>query len=184
LTQKTVYYCSFETISLLLYRFNDNLKSNKMKKIRIIIFFAALFLITPSGINAQVSVNININAQPQWGPDEYDYVEYYYLPEAGIYYYAPKKQFIYRHGNKWIFTSKLPYMYRNLDLYSTYKVVINEPRPYLRNNYYTSHYKKYKNSHSKQGNIRDSRNQRLNRGGVNQEKSGRMMDKGHTNGRK
>jgi hypothetical protein len=150
-----------------------------MKKFRMLMFFAALFLIIPSGINAQVSVNININAQPQWGPDEYDYVDYYYLPEAGIYYYAPKKQFIYRQGNRWVFTYKLPYIYRNLDLFSTYKVVINEPRPYLRNSYYTSHYRKYRNYHSKQGNIRDSRNPRFNRGNANHGNPGSKMDVGH-----
>ncbi|MDD4713404.1 MAG: hypothetical protein PHP34_08750 [Bacteroidales bacterium] len=146
-----------------------------MKKLSSLLFFAVLFLMSPSHVGAQIRVNININSQPQWGPEDYDYVEYYYLPEVDIYYYTPSAQFIYRHGNRWVYTYKLPYQYRNLNLYSTYKVVINEPRPYLRHNYYLSHYKGYKNSHSKQGNIRDSRDPRYKNGNRNQGHSGNRV---------
>lgn len=144
-----------------------------MKKINIIMFIAALFLISSSDVSAQVHVSINVNSQPQWGPDEYDYVEYYYLPEFGIYYYAPKAQFIFRKGNRWVYAYDLPYQYRNVNLYSTYKVVINEKRPYLRNNYYASHYRKYKNAHSRQGNIRDSKNPKYRN--ANQSHSGNKV---------
>jgi len=138
-----------------------------MKKLSSLLFFAVLFLLSPSGVGAQIRVNINV--QPQWGPEDYDYVEYYYLPEVGIYYYAPTAQFIYRQGSRWIYTYRLPYKYRHLNLYSTYKVVINKPRPYLRHNYYSSHYKEYRNNHSKQGNIRDSRDPRYKNGNRDRE---------------
>ena len=151
---------SFEAISKNGAHILVQFKLNIMKKFKIILFLAALFLMSPSGSSAQIRVNINIGSQPQWGPEEYDYVDYYYMPEIGMYYYAPKAQFIYRSGNRWIFSTRLPYQYRNFDLYSTYKVVINEPRPYLRHSYYQSHYRKYKNYRSKQGNIRDSRDSR------------------------
>ena len=131
-------------------------------------------MLNPSIISAQVHVNININSMPLWGPAGFDHVEYYYLPEAGIYYYAPKSQFIYMKGGRWIFSSRLPYQYRNLNLYSTYKVVINSPKPYLRNGYYGSHYKGYRNYHSKQGTIRDSRGLR-NGNGNNQGKVGNRV---------
>jgi|GEM_PF-408137 len=146
-----------------------------MKKLSSLLFFAVLFLMSPSNVGAQIRVNININSQPQWGPEDYDYVEYYYLPEVDIYYYAPGAQFIYRHGNRWVYTYKLPYQYRNLNLYSTYKVVINKPRPYLHHNYYSSHYKGYRNSHSRQGNIRDSRDPRYKNGNKNQGHSGNRV---------
>ncbi|MDD4921107.1 MAG: hypothetical protein PHS30_01370 [Bacteroidales bacterium] len=146
-----------------------------MKKFRTLLFLAALFLIHPSDISAQIRVNININSQPQWGPEEYDYVEYYYMPEFGIYYYAPKAQFIYRNGNRWVFSYNLPDQYRHVNLYSTYKVVINEPRPYLRNRYYSSHYKNYRNYHSKQGTIRDSKNPRYKNGNNHQGHSADKM---------
>jgi hypothetical protein len=131
-----------------------------MKKLTLLLFIGLFFMLSPAIISAQVHVNININSMPLWGPAGFDHVEYYYLPEAGIYYYAPRSQFIYLKNERWIFSSRLPYQYRNLNLYSTYKVVINSPKPYLRNGYYGSHYKGYRNYHSKQGTIRDNRGQR------------------------
>lgn len=128
-----------------------------MKKIRILLIVSTLFFFSISSIQAQVGININIGTQPQWGPVSYDYVEYYYLPEYDVYYNAPQSQFIYLNGSNWVFASNLPSRYHNVDLYRTYKVVINEPKPYLKHSYYAGHYKKYKNVHSKQGNIRDSR---------------------------
>ncbi|HEY5500069.1 MAG TPA: hypothetical protein VIK20_06775 [Bacteroidales bacterium] len=142
-----------------------------MKKIKILFFLAALFLMSPSESSAQIHVNINLGSQPQWGPEEYDYVDYYYMPEIGIYYYAPKAQFIYREGNRWIFSTRLPYQYRNFNLYSTYKVVINEPRPYLRHSYYQTRYKKFSNYHSRQGNIRDSKDSRYRDARIQQNNS-------------
>ena len=146
-----------------------------MKKIKIVLFLAALSLLSSSGISAQVHINININSQPQWGPDNYDYVEYYYLPEAGIYYYAPKAQFIYRQGNRWVYAYHLPHQYSNLNLYTTYKVVVNEPRPYLRHTYYASHYKGYGNRHSRQGTIRDSKNTKYRKENSSRNPSGNRM---------
>jgi hypothetical protein len=145
-----------------------------MRKLVIIIFIGTLSILNFSIISAQIRVKVNINSMPLWGPEGFDHVEYYYLPEAGIYYYAPKSQFIYMKGGRWIFSSRLPYQYRNLDLYSTYKVVINSPKPYLRNGYYGSHYKGYRNYHSKQGTIRDSRGLR-NGNGNNQGKVGNRV---------
>jgi hypothetical protein len=127
-----------------------------MKKLQILLIFVTLFLMKASIASAQVSVSFNINSQPLWGPVSYDYVEYYYLPEYDIYYDAPKAQFVYMKDNRWLFSGRLPYQYRNIDLYSTYKVVINEPKPYLRNDHYANHYKQYKHEHSKQELIRDS----------------------------
>lgn len=89
---------------------------------------------------AQVNVSININSQPDWGPRGYDYVEYYYLPDIEAYYYVPRRQFVYISGGNWIFSAHLPPAYRNYDLYSGYKVVVNQPRAYR---YYKSHRVKY-----------------------------------------
>jgi hypothetical protein len=127
-----------------------------MKKLRIILILVTLFLMKASFTSAQVSVTFNIESQPLWGPVSYDYVEYYYLPEYDIYYHAPKAQFVYKNGNKWMFSNRLPYQYRHADLFSTYKVVINEPNPYLRNDHYANNYKHFKHEHSKQDIIRDS----------------------------
>lgn len=148
-----------------------------MKKFKIAFLLSALFLISPMLINAQVSVNINIGSQPTWGPEEYDYVDYYYMPEIGIYYNVPRGQYIYRNGNRWVYSHNLPVQFRRINLYNTYKVVINEPRPYLRHNYYSNHYKKYKNYHSRQINRRDSHNPRYNKAQNSRSRSHRQISK-------
>lgn len=105
---------------------------------------------------AQVSFRFNIGIQPVWGPAGYDHVEYYYLPEIEAYYYVPTRQYIYLYNGRWITRGYLPQRYRNFDLYSTRKIVINEPKPYMRHNEMRS---KYSNSrdHQNQQSIRDSR---------------------------
>jgi hypothetical protein len=97
---------------------------------------------------AQVNVSVNIGAQPLWGPVGYDHADYYYLPDINAYYYVPRRHFIYREGPKWIFAASLPVAYAHFDLYHGYKVVINEPTPYLRHNVY---YKKYHGYSGKKG---------------------------------
>lgn len=79
---------------------------------------------------AQVSVNVNIGAQPMWGPAGYASVDYYYLPDIECYYYVPRHQFVYLSGPNWVFSYNLPARYRGYDLYGGYKVVCSGPRPY------------------------------------------------------
>lgn len=79
---------------------------------------------------AQVSVSVNIGAQPMWGPAGYSSVDYYYLPDIECYYYVPRRQFVYLSGPNWVFSYDLPSRCRGYDLYSGYKVVCEGPRPY------------------------------------------------------
>ena len=147
-----------------------------MKKLGILMFVtAALFFASQTNSSAQIRVSLNINSQPLWGPVDNDYVEYYYLPEYDMYYNAPEAQFVYRSGSTWEFSKTLPYKYRNANLDRTYKVVVNEQKPYLRNDFYASKYKKYKNFHSKQVNIRDSRDRKYD--GVRNHQNGSKNDK-------
>ena len=130
--------------------------------------------------SSQVSVNINIGAQPSWGPVGYDYVEYYYLPDIEVYYYVPRHQYVYLSNGRWIFSTSLPYRYRSYNLYSGYKVVINEPKPYL---YFSNHkvkYAKYKGYNNKQTVIRNSSDAKYkSRGNI---KSNGNIGKGKGNG--
>ena len=66
-----------------------------MKKVVLSIFFAIASLAIVNTAKAQVKVNLNVGAQPEWGPTGYDRVEYYYMPDIESYYYVPKKQFVY-----------------------------------------------------------------------------------------
>jgi hypothetical protein len=89
---------------------------------------------------AQVSLQINIGSQPNWGPRGYNHVDYYYLPEVESYYYVPTRQFVYLERNRWVHRKSLPSRYRNYDLYGGRKIVINQPRPYLQHHVYQSSY--------------------------------------------
>ena len=107
---------------------------------------------------AQVSVSINIGRQPVWGPVGYDYVDYYYLPDLGVYYDVPRGMFVYYDLGRWNFAPALPPRYGHYDLYRSYKVVVNDRNPWLRNTYYRSHYASYRGR--TQPIIRDSHDNR------------------------
>jgi len=127
-----------------------------MKKIMLSMLFAIASLAIVNTSKAQVSVNINIGTQPEWGPVGYDYAEYYYLPDIESYYYVPKRQFVYYSGNRWVFSSSLPPVYANYDLYSGYKVVVNKHNAYRYFNDHKVRYVKYKNYNNRQVVIRNS----------------------------
>ena len=125
-----------------------------MKKFFLVLLVVGSIISKP--VTAQVSLNINIGSQPTWGPVGYDYVEYYYLPDIETYYYVPRRQFVYLSNGKWVFATALPTRYRSYNLYSGYKVVINQPRPYLHFSTHKSTYAKYKGNNGRQVIIRNS----------------------------
>lgn len=129
----------------------------KAKLIVLAFFFTGCFVCNPT--QAQVNVNVNIGSQAVWGPVGYDYVDYYYLPEVDAFYYVPTAEFIYWSGPKQVTATFLPASH-HINLYSTYKVVVNEPRPYLQHNTYIVKYGKYKKGGPKQKIIRDSQDQK------------------------
>ena len=127
-----------------------------MKKI---LFISAIALCAFSyQAKSQVSVHINIGRQPVWGPVGYDYVNYYYLPDLDVYYDVPHGLFVYYDFGRWNFAASLPASYGRYDLYHSYKVVLNDRNPWLRNTYYRSHYASYREHY--QPVIRDSRDNR------------------------
>jgi hypothetical protein len=110
----------------------------------------------PAKAQLKVSLSLNIGTQPTWGPVGYDHAEYYYMPDIDCYYDVPHQQFVYRKGNAWVRATSLPAPYANYDLYSGYKVVVNEPTPYLHDDKNRVKYASYKGRHG-QAVIRDSR---------------------------
>lgn len=129
-----------------------------MKKIMIALFLFA-GTIASQEAKAQISVNINIGNQPAWGPTGYDHVDYYYLPDANCYYDVARSQFIYLNGNRWMYGHSLPSRYRGVNLYNTYKVVVNRPNPFRNNQSDIRQYARYKGTRN-QPVIRDSRDTR------------------------
>lgn len=108
---------------------------------------------------AQTRVNDNIGVQPQWGPDGYDHVGYYYLPDIDVFYNVPKRQYIYEQQGRWVFTKTLPSQFIDFDLYSSYKVVVNDRNPYKNAQMYRTKYAVYKGNRD-QKIIRNSRDSR------------------------
>jgi hypothetical protein len=126
-----------------------------MKKL---IITAAIFLgcMAYKSADAQVSLNINIGSQPEWGPTGYDHADYYYMPDIDTYYDVPNHQYVYMENNTWVRRTSLPPRYSNYNLYNGYKVVVNEPRPWTRATVYRTKYANYK-GRTGQTIIRDSR---------------------------
>ncbi|ULQ52072.1 hypothetical protein [Flavihumibacter fluvii] len=127
-----------------------------MKQLFLTITVLGLLQIATPG-QAQVSVQVNVGVQPQWGPVGYDYAAYYYLPDIDVYYNVPRRQFVYLNGGRWIFAAALPDCYRGYDLYRGYKVVLNDNAPYRRCDYYRGQYGRYKGNYGRQVVIRDDR---------------------------
>lgn len=129
-----------------------------MKKLS---FFALLIisvLVFVQPLQAQVKLNVNIGNQPVWGPVGYDYAQYYYFPDIDAYYDIPRREYVYLNGNSWLFSPTLPTRY-HFDVYRGYKVVVNEPQPWLHADVYRGRYARYKGQgwYGKQDIIRDSR---------------------------
>ncbi len=126
--------------------------------IRKLLFVGAL-ITGGIGWNASAQVSVNIGSQPLWGPVGYNQVDYYYLPDVGAYYSVPKRQFVYLDGPTWVYRNALPARYRSYDLYHGYKVVLNEPTPYLHDASYHRKYAHYRGN-NRQLLIRDSKEEK------------------------
>lgn len=94
--------------------------------------------------NVSVNVNINLNKQPAWGPEGYDYAGFYYFPDLNIYFDVNHSLFYYQNNSKWIGSQYLPDKYRKYDLYSLYKIVINDSQPWNNNKTHKKNYSNYK----------------------------------------
>ena len=148
-----------------------------MKKAQLAVI--GLLLIAACSIQAQISVNLNIGNQPEWGPSGYSDVDYYYLPDVESYYDIRNSQFIFLSNGRWIRSRSLPTRYRNYNLYSGYKVVLNDfhgSRPYADYRVHkVKYYKGYRNEPQRNigdgnGNYNNHKNQDNSR---NQNEGGR-----------
>lgn len=124
-----------------------------------VLLLAAAGTLTTQSAHAQVNISINIGSQPAWGPTGHDHVDYYYLPDINCYYDIAREQFLYLSNGRWLYARTLPRQYGNYDLYSMYKVIVNQSNPYLHNATHLNKYGQYKGNRS-QPNIRDSREEK------------------------
>lgn len=124
-----------------------------MRKI-VLAISLALGMITLSDA-ASAKVNVNKHHQPNWGPAGYNYASFYFLPEYNVYYDVNTKKFHYKSGQRWVTATQLPRQYGKVDLYRTYKVVINDATPYKMNDKHIRMYGTYANQRN-QATWRDS----------------------------
>jgi hypothetical protein len=127
-----------------------------MKKLMIAMFLFTGTAALNQKANAQISLSINIGNQPAWGPTGYDHADFYYLPEANAYYDIGRQQFVYQNGANWIYAASLPGRFQRINLFNTYKVVVNRPTPFRNNAADMRTYAKYRTMRN-QPIIRDSR---------------------------
>ncbi|HLN96105.1 MAG TPA: hypothetical protein VK183_10775 [Flavobacterium sp.] len=116
-----------------------------MKKILLFTLFSLGFF---ASLRAQVSVNVNIGAAPAWAPVGYEEVEYYYLPDIGVYYDRPRAVYIYPSNGKWIRVKKLPPAYRGYNPYRGHTVVLTDYHGHAPYTLYEVHKVKYKKGYS------------------------------------
>jgi len=138
------------------------------------VFLASVFTFKTADAQVRVNVNVNLGAQPLWGPVGYDYVEYYYIPDINAYYHVNSRRYTYHNGKKWLTVGHLPKKYRNYDLYRGYKVVVNRSTPWKNHNYYASNYARYK-GHRGQPHIKGHHHKHHHKGA----KPGRGKGHGH-----
>lgn len=124
-------------------------------------FLLIAALLVTGSMTAQLNVTVtpNIASQPLWGPTGYDHARYYYLPDIETYYDVPQRRFYYYQDGRWIGRSQLPPRYKSYDFYHSYKVVIDDPKPYNNHKKYRDQYLSFKGRHGQEF-IRDSHDQR------------------------
>jgi hypothetical protein len=83
--------------------------------------------------------------QPDWGPYSYSTATFYYFPEMNLYYDIANALFYYLTDGRWISANQLPPRYRDVDLYSVYKVPLRgSERPWFQNAIHKQKYASYK----------------------------------------
>ena len=74
----------------------------------------------------------------------YSHAAYYYMPDVGIYYDIPAHQYIYASDKGWVRKRSLPAKYRQYDIYHGYKVVLNQPSPWLNDDELKARYARHR----------------------------------------
>ncbi len=132
-----------------------------MKKLIIALsLFFAMGIANPATAQ-NININTNLDKQPAWGPAGYDNAEFYYFPDINIYFDVNSSVFHYLSNSKWVSNQYLPSRYSKYDLYSMYKVVMNDKQPWLKNKSHKKSYYTYKGNKTQQA-IRNSDNSKYN----------------------
>lgn len=120
-----------------------------MKKLK---YLFGLFFLTLLNSSAQVAVGVHYGP-PVWAPAAPVTVQYYYLPDIGVYYDAGARNYIYPRRGAWIRANALPSYYRGYNLHHSRPVYLTSyrgNRPYV---LYKEHKVKYKGNGKWKGKV-------------------------------
>lgn len=111
------------------------------KKILPMLLVLSTLIIGSSQAQVRLNVNVNIGQRPPvWGLPGNQAGDFYYFPEIDVYYHIPRSSFVYFDRGRWLYVTDLPRTYRHFDLHRGYKVVINDPSPFDRHQFYRERY--------------------------------------------
>jgi hypothetical protein len=133
-----------------------------MKKLMIVSAIAISGLMVQNA-NAQIGLHFNVNLGPrpvyvQQAP-VYNDAAFYYLPDVGAYYSVNEGCYYYQDGGAWVTAAYLPGVYRDYDWRNARHFAVNEPRPYLHNDFYVNRYSGFNGRYN--WNYRDGYNTRV-----------------------
>jgi hypothetical protein len=119
------------------------LKNNCLIKVII-----TLLLVSSSALTVHAQINLpggGTDPDSASPPDSrvsggYDRTGYYYMPDIRIYYDISAREYIYASNKGWAHTSSLPARYRQVDINHVYKVVLNQPCPWLHDDQLAARY--------------------------------------------
>jgi hypothetical protein len=105
----------------------------------VVLFFGLMSCLPLSVTNREQYSN------PEWAPDYYPGVRYYYIPDIETYYDLSSHDFVYLDNGQWFFSNSLPSMYNNYDLYNGYEIALNTDvyQPWMHHHFYLSNYPRY-----------------------------------------
>lgn len=99
---------------------------------------------TPSTYTIAEGTTYQSYTPPVWAPQGAAAagVQYYYLPDYGMYYDLASQLYWYNNGGMWASSAFLPSMYSGINLNAAYIVLLQRGvrNPWLNNNYYVRHY--------------------------------------------
>lgn len=98
-----------------------------MKNLRF--WLSAMVLFVAFSVQAQIETTKTTTVTthlPDWGVSGMHNAKYYYIPDIETYYDIRSGNFVYMQDGSWVKTKELPTMYKDYDLYNSYKVVLDE----------------------------------------------------------
>ncbi len=101
-----------------------------MKNMKFLLPMAAIFacgtLQAQTETSRTTTTTTETTTLPDWGVVGSEKAHYYYIPDIDSYYDIGAHTFIYNNNGEWVKSQDVPAAYKDVDLYDSYKVVLND----------------------------------------------------------